>query len=134
MLETHSDTRESLAWKEVDAFMSVIHASIIERYDGDLERHEDPRGKRNDLYVPLDHDQIRELLTKLWAEHVTVGTIEDAFDNLVNYGAEDWPHAWCEEELEAEREQQLSYLDYEIECTEQQLAKLKHELNQLLGT
>jgi small-conductance mechanosensitive channel len=110
-----------------DRLLALIETSIIERYSGDLEKREDPRRKCAERYVPLDTDDIRELLTTLWGELVSAQTIEQVYAALVEDGAEEWPQAWCEEEIAAEREQRLSYLDYEIDRVEERLAKLiKH--------
>jgi hypothetical protein len=109
---------------EENQLLALIETSIIERYDGDLERQEDPRMKCADTYVPLDTDAIRELLTTLWGELVSAQTIEQVYTTLVEDGAEKWPQAWCEEEIAAEREERLSYLDYEIDRVEECLAKL----------
>jgi hypothetical protein len=109
----------------------MIENSIITRYDGDLERHEDPREKRADTYIPLDTDAIRESLTTLWGEHITAQTLERVFETLTTDGAEKWPLAWCEEDLERERERRALMLDYEIECTEKQIAKTQRRLTKL---
>jgi hypothetical protein len=129
---THEHPTNSLIFKEEDQLFTLIETSIVERYAGDLERQEDPRGKCADTYIPLDTDNIRELLTTLWGELVSAETIERAYTTLIEHGAEKWPLGWCEEDITREREERLSHLDYEIERGEQHLAELKAELNQLM--
>ena len=84
--------------EDEDKLFALIENSIIARYSGDLERHKDPRCKRADTFTPLDTDAIRELLTTLWGEHITLQALELIFETLVTDGAETWPQAWCEEE------------------------------------
>ena len=115
--------------------LTMLKASIIERYDGDLKRHEDPRMKRSDWYTPRDTAAIRKLLTTLWGAHVTAQTIEQAFDELIKYGARQWPLAHCQEDDEEAAEaadQRISDLDHEIEYTEEHLANLKDEQARLI--
>jgi hypothetical protein len=116
-----------------DKLFALIENSIIARYSGDLERHEDPRGKRADTYTPLDTDAIRELLVTLWGEHITAQALELVFETLTMEGAEEWPQAWCEEVDAAERERRLASLDHEIECVEEQIKELKDEQDRLSG-
>jgi hypothetical protein len=126
MVETVYDNTV-LHWAEEIGLLDLIEQSIIRRYDGDLERREDPRCKRADTYTPLDTDTIRTLLTTLWGGRVSAETIEEVFDRLTTDGAEQWPKAWCEEDLEIERNQRLARIEYEIECVEQRIKnKRKH--------
>jgi hypothetical protein len=110
-----------------EQLLALIESSIIERYSGDLKRHEDPRMKRANRYTPLDTDAIRELLTTLWGKHITAQTIEHVFETLVEDGAKQWPLAYCEEDLEWERERYRYNLDHEIKCAEEHLVDLKRE-------
>jgi hypothetical protein len=80
-------------------FENIVERSITARYDGDLERHECPKTIEVH-YTPLDVDHIRTLLNELWGELLTVDTIEDFFKRLTEDGAEEWPHAYCEEDEE----------------------------------
>jgi hypothetical protein len=64
------------------ALLRLIEDSIIRRYDGKLERRQDPRSKRN-TYKPLDTDAIRTLLTTLWGEYISAETIKTIFNTLV---------------------------------------------------
>jgi Glu-tRNA(Gln) amidotransferase subunit E-like FAD-binding protein len=108
----------------------LVENSIIARYSGNLEKHECPR----DLtitYTPLDTDDVRELLTALWGEHLAAEAIESVFENLTTDGAEEWPQARCEEDLEAERESRLSIIDHDVECAEAQVRKSKKALAEL---
>jgi hypothetical protein len=89
----------TLTSEEQERFENAIDATIIARYNGDLERHEDPRGKRGDFYTPLDTNNIRELLIELWGERLTANAIEDAFLRLTEDGAESWPHGWCDDDI-----------------------------------
>src|SRR5262245_14302429 len=83
------------------AFEELVDNSIIERYDGDLERHQCPKTAEVH-YTPLDTDHIRTLLNRLWGESLTAETIEDFFERLTKDGAEEWPHGWCEEDAAGE--------------------------------
>jgi hypothetical protein len=118
---------DDLTLAEQDQFFAVIETSIVDRYSGDLERCEDG------AYIALDTDAIRELLTTNWGTLVSAETIECVYTTLVEDGVEQWPLGWCEEDIEREREQRLPALDYEIECAEDRLAKLKNERDQLAG-
>jgi hypothetical protein len=89
---------QTFSWEEQSVFENAIDATIIARYDGDLERHEDPRGKRGVCYTPLDTSNIQELLTRLWGTRLTADAIEDAFHRLTEDGADTWPLAWCDDD------------------------------------
>jgi hypothetical protein len=88
-------------------FNAIVRNSITARYDGDLERHECPKTAEVH-YTPLDTDHIRTLLNELWGGLLTAETIEEFFETLTEDGAEEWPHAWCEED---EEERPLSSYD-----------------------
>jgi len=93
--------KHELKLEEWTALQELIDNSIIERYDGDLERS--GPGHHGEIYYwPLDTDHIRTLLVELWGELLTAETIEDFFKRLTKNGAEEWPHAYCEDD-EAER-------------------------------
>jgi hypothetical protein len=109
----------------------LIENSIIERYEGDLERHETESGEIT--YIPLDVDNIHDLLTTGWGEYVAADTLEQIFKNLTEDGAEKWPKAYCEEDLDYEREQRASLIDYDIACAEVHLEKLKTERDELIA-
>lgn len=83
--------------EEEDKLFALIENSIIARYSGDLERHEDPRMKRAETFTPLDAGAVRELLTTLWGEHITPQALELVFETLVTDGAEAWPRARYQE-------------------------------------
>ncbi len=116
-----------------DQLLALIETSIVNRYDGDLEKHEDLYMGGSDTYTPLDTDAIRELLTALWGEHITAKTIETVFKNLVENGAEKWPQAWCEEDIEQERQDRIDGLGNEIDHIEDHLDRLKAEYAKLTG-
>src|SRR5262249_15442606 len=104
---THRRTtvKHELKLEEWTRFEELIDDSIIERYDGDLERLGE--GKHGELhYRPLDEDHIRQLLASLWGERLTAEVIEDAFKRLMNDVEGPWPHGYCEED---EEDQPLSY-------------------------
>jgi hypothetical protein len=125
---------QSLTFTEEIALSALIEKSITERYSGDLERHEDPRGKCANTYTALDTDHIRQLLTSLWGEHITADTLESVFETLTEGGAEKekWsPQAWCEEDDEIERQEQLSTIDCEAAAVEDQISKLTRRLKRL---
>jgi hypothetical protein len=88
-------------------FNDMIERSIVARYDGDLERHECPKTAEVH-YTPLDTDHIRTLLDALWGETLTAKTIEEFFKRMTEDGAEEWPHAYCEDD---EEERPLSSYD-----------------------
>ena len=85
-------------WNVECAFTSLIDDAIIARYTGDLERYDERDGGY--IYVPLDTDHIRELLTEFWGELLSTSALEDAFGRLTKDGAANWPAAWCEEDDE----------------------------------
>ena len=98
----------------------LVDASVVERYDGDLERDEelDRKGVWDGwVYTPCDVDHIRELLTTIWDGVLTSEEIESAFERLTKDGRprEGWPHpdCWCEEELEEEERERLDAIDAE---------------------
>jgi hypothetical protein len=118
-----SDAREDL--------IDLITNSIIQIYAGDLERSacEDRHGAF--IYTPLDVDNIRDLLTKHWGELVEPPVLDEAFERLTEDGAEHWPKAWCDEDLDEEADRHLRDLDYEdhlIEEREEALAKEQKRL------
>jgi hypothetical protein len=86
-----------LSSEEEIEFEDMVKSSITAQYDGDLERHE-CSVTAEVHYTPLDTDHIRTLLNELWGELLTVETIEDFFKRLTKDGAEEWPHAYCEED------------------------------------
>ena len=55
---------------EADKLCELIKSTIIERYSGKLEKRHYPRGKVGRRYLPLDTDQIRQLLNTLWGDFV----------------------------------------------------------------
>ena len=55
---------------EADKLCELIKSTIIERYSGKLEKRHDPRGKVGPCYLPLDTDQVRQLLNTLWGDFV----------------------------------------------------------------
>ena len=86
-------------------FDDLVTRSVATRYAGDLERHEDPRGKCGPLYAPCDTTNIRELLVELWGERLLLDEIDRIQDALIDgLEREAWPHAWCKEDLDAEAE------------------------------
>ena len=110
--------------------LDLIANSIIQLYDGDLERYDNCRdGGFN--YTPLDVDHIRDLLTKHWGEHVKESILNDAFERLTEEGAEHWPKAWCEEDLADEADQRLRDIDYEWNLINERKQKLMQELKRL---
>jgi hypothetical protein len=121
---------KTLTTEEEFKLSELIEKSITERYSGELERHEDERGKMPVMYTPLDTDDIRNVLIKLWGKYVTAETLKGVFNVLTQDGAEHWPNAWCKEDLEYEREQrgrEIDRLDTEIEYAESRLATLRQE-------
>ena len=98
----------TLTVEEQSTFEEMIDASIIARYDSELERHDVFDGY---FYMPLDTDRIRELLTKLRGDLFTAEAIEDAFARLTKDGAGEWPHGYCEEDQEREQQEQLELFD-----------------------
>src|SRR5262245_29200326 len=96
-----------LTIEEQSTFEEMIDASIVARYESELERHDDCDRKGvfdGYFYTPLDTDRIRELLTMLWGDLLTAEAIEDAFTRLTKDGAGEWPRGYCEED-EDEKEQ-----------------------------
>jgi hypothetical protein len=75
-------------------FETLIDQSILDRYDGDLERGWDKDGP---TYRPLDTDHVRTLLNVLWGELLAPQAI--AFERLTQLGNR-WPHGYCEEDEE----------------------------------
>ena len=67
--------------------------TIIERYSGELEKQEDPRGKQASEYVPLDVDEIRKLLNTPWGVLVAIKGLGHLSTTLVEDGAENSPRA-----------------------------------------
>jgi hypothetical protein len=103
---------DGLTGKELHAFHVIIRESIVARYDGSLERDTDA----NDggfVYTPLDEDLIRSLLVTLWEDLLSPQEIDTAYDHIITYGADKWPKAWCQEDVDDEEEMRLSLLDQE---------------------
>jgi hypothetical protein len=121
----------TLSLTEQTALETLIDDSIVARYEGDLERIDEYCGVCG-TYLPLDEDNIRELLTAFWGEHVTAETLDAAFDRLTQFGADEWPRAWCEEDIREEKDRRLRSIDYDIQCAEEQLANLRKEAEELL--
>lgn len=99
-----SETMNTTLYLSLDeqcCFETLIDDLIIAKYNGDLERWWDDRECRYH-YTPVDTDDIRDLLTKLWGDLLSKEACDDAFLRLTEDGAEEWPHAYCEDE-EAER-------------------------------
>src|SRR5215475_3557355 len=112
----------TLTIEEPSIFEEMIDASIIARYDSELERHDscDRKGVFDGyFYTPLDTDKIRELLTKLWGDLLAAEVIEDAFARLTQDGAAEWPNAYCEEDQEQEEQAQLELFDQEEAAEEE---------------
>src|SRR5262249_28818559 len=131
-----TSANEALTWGEECELSELIAQSIIKRYSGDLEKHADKYETGLVTYTPLDTDDIRDLLTTLWGAHITAEKLEDVFETLTKDGAEHWPDAWCEEDLEYERGQcgrKNNRLDNEIKYVESRLAMLRQERNDLAG-
>jgi hypothetical protein len=70
------------------SFASLGEKTIIERYSGELEKQEDPRGKQASEYVPLDVDEIRKLLNTPWGVLVAIKGLGHVSTTLVEDGAE----------------------------------------------
>jgi hypothetical protein len=116
-------SKAALTLEEQCRFEEMIDASVVSRYDGDLRRlGPDQDGGIN--YVPLDIEDVSDLLTALWGGLLGPGTITAALIRLTQDGAEHWPHAWCDEEDEEEEFRRACDLDHEIECAEEHLAAL----------
>jgi hypothetical protein len=111
--------------------LDLIANSIIQIYDGDLEKSscEDLSGAF--IYTPLDVDHIRDLLMKHWGEHVKQSVLDDAFERLTEEGAEHWPKAWCEEDEADAADQRLRDIDYEWNLINERKQKLVRELKRL---
>ncbi len=90
------------------AFENLVDATITARYTGELERQEDPRGKRADLFTALDTSQVRELLIELWGTRLTADAIENAFLRLTEDGTETWPHGWCDDDIAEDEDIRLA--------------------------
>jgi hypothetical protein len=87
-----------LALEEKIALETIIDASIITRYDSELERNDNPDGGYT--YTPSDHTALRKIIISLWGKLLAPEAIEDAFTRLVEDGAEEWPHGWCDDDEE----------------------------------
>ena len=110
--------------------LDLIANSIIQLYDGDLERYDNCRdGGFN--YTPLDVDHIRDLLTKHWAEHVKESILDDAFERLTEEGAEHWPKAWCEEDIAEGADERIRDIDYDEQCITEREQALADQLKSL---
>jgi hypothetical protein len=82
----------------VSDLLMLLENAIIERYDSELQKDEDPRTGGN-IYTPLDTDALHALAKGLWGNLVHPSLIEVAVESLIEDGAEHWPHGWCEEDL-----------------------------------
>jgi hypothetical protein len=111
---------------ELDLLL-LIERSIIERYEGDLEKHDDPQNG-GCLYTPLDTDNIRELVVSLWGELVHSEVLENAINRLTEHGAEVWPRGYCEEDIEAKNIERSKCHDYDSECCDTAIRKLRRKL------
>jgi hypothetical protein len=94
-----SDQEEAkeLDYKTRCAFEATVDNSIVEQYDGPLDRlGEDQHGVL--CYAPLDTDHIRTLLISLWGDLLSAEAIEEAFERRMAQG--EWPRGYCEEDEE----------------------------------
>jgi len=74
-----------LNYKTRCAFEVMVDNSIVEQYDGPLDRlGEDQHGAI--YYAPLDTDHIRTLLISLWGDLLSAAAIEEAFERLMAQG------------------------------------------------
>jgi hypothetical protein len=86
-----------LNYKARCAFEMMVDTSIVEQYDGPLDRlGEDQHGVI--CYAPLDTDHIRTLLISLWGDLLSAETIEETFERLMAQG--EWPRGYCEDDEE----------------------------------
>jgi len=79
-----------------DVFEKMIDASIVDQYDGLLERLDDPRDGGT-YYRPLDTDHLANILVELWGDLLTPEAINEAFDRLMEE-QDEWPHGYCDDE------------------------------------
>jgi hypothetical protein len=116
-------SKTALTLEEQFRLDEMIDASVVSRYDGDLQQlGPDQDGAIN--YVPLDVEGVSDLLTALWGGLLSPGTITAALIRLTQDGAEHWRHALCDEEDAEEEFRRACDLDHEIECAEEHLAAL----------
>jgi hypothetical protein len=85
-------TKTHLTLDEENAVETLIDASIIARYDSEIEYREAYGDECS--YFPLDRITLRELLIELWGNLLAPEAIEAAFARLVKDGAEEWPNGW----------------------------------------
>jgi hypothetical protein len=85
-------TKTHLTLDEENAVETLIDASIIARYDSEIEYREAYGDECS--YFPLDRITLRELLVELWGNLLAPEAIEAAFARLVKDGAEEWPNGW----------------------------------------
>jgi hypothetical protein len=115
-------TTPRLGFEERCVFEEMIDASIIARYDSELERHDtcDRKGVFDGyFYTPVDTDCIRKLLETLWGNLLSAEAVEDAFIRLTKDGAAEWPEGYCEEDDEEDRLAQLDQEDQEAAAKEE---------------
>jgi hypothetical protein len=111
-----------LTWEEELAFDALIKKTVACRYEDEVERCEDPRGRWPDCFCPTDEEHVRELLTELWDERLTPNKIDQICKELIADGLdtyEQWPLGWCEEEEDDKEERAWRLQDYEAELKEQ---------------
>jgi hypothetical protein len=99
--------------------MEAVKVSIASQYDGELEVTEDWEGSLH--YTPLDDDRIRQLLIQEFGDVLSGAAIEEAFTELVNEGAEEWPKAWCQ----AWEEEQRDSLGIELDIATDNLDEMR---------
>jgi hypothetical protein len=80
-------TETHLTLDEENAVETLIDASIIARYDSEIEYREAYGDECS--YFPLDRITLRELLVELWGNLLAPEAIEAAFARLVEDGAEE---------------------------------------------
>jgi hypothetical protein len=89
-------TAMKLDGKTQAAFETMIDDSIVERYDGNLDRLGE--GRHGEIcYRPLDPDYVGRVLVELWGDRLTPEAINAAFDRLMEEHDE-WPHGYCEDD------------------------------------
>jgi hypothetical protein len=113
-----------------NALLDLIVTSVVQRYDGDLDKHEDPRDG-GVTYTPNDTDHIRSLLMELWGALFTPKVLNDAYDQLIEEGAGAWPLAYCEEDLASTKERRLFAIDHDLELIDEREKEIREELQRL---
>jgi hypothetical protein len=81
----------NLSSPELSKLSDLITDSVIQRYDGDLQRHEHP-ATAEIIYLPCDVNRIHDLLTSLWGSLVNAMLLDTVFDQLNEDGAKNWPN------------------------------------------